>query len=83
MGWIPNKSATEHPLGVEDDAHGLTYDDQALIMRSSADRSTPTAAMGAQREADEQRELWGDQWDTGKPRVEPAWPTIVASLPPR
>ena len=67
--WIPNNSVAEHPPNEEDGVQGLTVEEQALLMRCVSDQGTPTAPMGAQREADEQRELWGEQWDTGKPRV--------------
>ena len=46
---------------------------------SAAAATTP---MGAMNEADEQRKAWGVQWDTGKIRVEPQWPTIVADSMP-
>ena len=38
--------------------------------------------MGAMNEAEEQRRAWGVQWDTGKPRREPSWPTTVAGSIP-
>ena len=73
---------TEFPNGEEDDVDGLTAEDQAVITRCTADVKAPMSPMGAQREASEQRELWGEQWGTGKPRTEPNWPTTMAAQPP-
>lgn len=78
-GWIPNKSAPEHPHDADDDdAQGLTAVEQAVLMRSQH----TNLADGGPTRGNEQREQWGVQGGTGKPRTEPAWPTVMASLPP-
>ena len=89
--WIPNRTFNEEEENdtAEDgtDAlHGLSDWEHAQLLgtatSSNSSNSNSTSPMGAQREADEQREAWGQQWATGQTRTEPCWPANLAATAP-
>lgn len=83
VGWIPSRQGIDGETyeDVGDHWSDVALAEQASLMTdcSKAAANTPMGAMG---EADEQRTAWGVRWDSGKVRIEPQWPAVVADSMP-
>lgn len=83
-GWIPNRSGgnDEDPEEYEDG----DIDDVEHIPATPTPPpmpGTPMSPMGSQREATEQRRVWGIEWDVGVPRQAPQWPLVMRHQLPK
>ena len=82
-GWIPSRSGKDTAIGqeAEDDCEESPELELATTPTTLIGDSPPTP-MGSQREADEQRMAWGQQWATGKVVEQPHWTLVVAQQIP-